>query len=101
MRSFHETLDDLKIIYDMETALLQEEIVSLKDQLHQLRTEPPGHVVLTKRGDTEELVMVSRQDDDGHILSIIWEKPIVSLVETPTQMMDDVGSFATRHLPLD
>ena len=86
-----------------EITLLEEEIVALRDQILQLQKEHPGHVVLTKRGDTDELILVSRQDDEGHILSVLWEKPETSRVETPTQMMDDMGSYcdATKHQPLD
>lgn len=104
-RSFNDVLNvafnEMNALHETEVTMLQEEITALKEQLHALQQEHPGHVVLTKRGDTDELILVSRQDDEGHILSVLWEKPEPIRTETPTQMMDDVANFATKHLPLD
>lgn len=86
---------------EAELTLAQETIAQLREQVAELRKDHPGHVVLTKRGDTEELVAVTRQDDEGRILSVLWEKPTPPHAETPTEMMDDVASYATKHLPFD
>lgn len=42
-----------------------------------VRTGELGEVVLTYR-ENGELVLVSRQDEDGQILKILWEKDIPS-----------------------
>lgn len=86
---------------EAELTLAQETVAQLREQVAELQKVHPGHVVLTKRGDTEELIAVTRQDDDGQILSIIWEKPEAPHAETPTEMMDDVAAWATRNHPTD
>lgn len=96
-RAFVRAIENL----EAELTLAQETIAQLREQVSELQKVHPGHVVLTKRGDTEELIAVTRQDDDGQILSIIWEKPEPPRVETPAEMMDDVAVWATRNHPTD
>jgi hypothetical protein len=62
----------------------------------------PGHVVVTCDAHTGDAVAVTRQDDEGKILSVIWMRPErPRRTATPTEMTDDTSEWATKHHPLD
>lgn len=103
IRACLEHITDLVDRQEAEITMLQETVTQLRDELALARKTYPGHVVVTRRADSDDVILVSRQDDDGRILSIIWEKGdgVKYRTETPTEMMDDTADFATRHQPLD